>query len=219
MRWDFDAAALVGAAAAATCVFCAPGAGAEGNAIDSSYGRVDGDVSVIAGLGGVVAPRGLRAAGELRVRYLETAGLFATYDDAEVWGSASEPRRSIAMGIELRPLFLFRWLQGHELQRPWIDLTVDSLGLELGAVFAQPAGASFGSRRGLEVGFGIELPILPHASGPWIGVHGALRWSDDAIASWVVRGPDDRQAVLALTVAWHQTLGAHLVDAKDRRIR
>jgi hypothetical protein len=189
------------------------------SASDPSYGRIDGDVTVAVGAGAVAAARGPRAEAELRVRYLETAGLFATYEDASVLGSASEPPRILSTGLELRPLFLFRWLEGYEAQHARLDLAIDSLGLELGATFEQPSGSAFGSRRGIEVGLGLELPILESATGPWIGIHGALRWSDNALGSGVVDNADDRQAVLAITLAWHQLLATHIVEAGDEAPR
>jgi hypothetical protein len=46
-----------------------------------------------------------------------------------------------------------------------------------------------------------------------------LRWSDDLLASGQAVGPDDRQAVLALTLAWHEILSVHVVDVGDRPVR
>jgi hypothetical protein len=214
MRSGCDRITCAGVAVALAA--CAGNAIATDDAVDPSYGRVDGDIGIVAGVGGVVAPHGLRAEAELRLRYLESAGIFATFEDAGVLGSPSEPRNVAVVGLELRPLFLFRWLKGHETQRPWLDLALDSIGLDLGATFEQPAGGGFASRSGLEFGIGIELPILGRASGPWMEVRGALRWSDVALGSGV-EGADDLQAVLAVTLAWHQILSAHVVDVADRR--
>ena len=183
---------------------------------DPSHGRLEGDLAVVAGAGVAAVSGGARAAAEVRLRYLETAGVFATYEDGPLTGSGPEPIRVLATGLELRPLFLFRWLKGLETSRARIDLAVDSMGLELGAVFLQPSGGAFASIPGLEVGLGVELPILSRASGPWIGFHGGLRWSDQALGSGQIRGPNDRSAYLALTLAWHQMIVVHAVDAGDR---
>ncbi|WP_394822575.1 hypothetical protein [Pendulispora albinea] len=183
--------------------------------LDASYGRIEGDLSVSVGLGGTLAARGPRAAGDLRFRYLDTVGAFGTYEES--FDGASEPARVVAVGAEVRPMFVARWLQGRELGIPRLDLTIDSFGLELGAFFAQPHGQSFGSKRGLQAGLGLEFPILARASGPWIGVHGGLRWSDDALGGAPIAGPGDRAAYLTITVAWHAFFGAHLVDLRDRR--
>jgi hypothetical protein len=187
---------------------------------EPSHGRVDGDLTVVAGAGAAVAPRGARAAGELRVRYLETAGLFTTYEEAALLqGALAEPQRVLAVGAELRPLFLARWLQGHETYRVRFDLALDSLGLELAAVFAQRPGGPFGSELGLQAGLGLELPLLEQARGPWIGLHGGVRWSDTALASGVVQSAVDRAAFLAVTLAWHELVVAHLVDVGDEAPR
>src|SRR5581483_9916003 len=100
-----------------------------------------------------------------RLRYLETAGLFASYEDGPLLGSHAEPRRVFASGLEVRPLFLYRWLKGHETSRAALDLFLDSIGIELGAAFQQPAGTSFESRPGLQLGLMLELPLFARASG------------------------------------------------------
>ncbi len=215
MRWASERLGLGAGIAAALALYGGDSRG-DGNA-EPTYGRIAGDVTLVAGAGGVVASGGLRAEGELRVRYLETAGLFATYEDGALVGSGVEPRRVLAGGFELRPLFLFRWLKGHETSHARLDLALDSLGFELGATFPQAAGSSFASRPGFQVGVGIELPILESATGPWIGLHGTIRWSDEALTSGVVQSDADREVCLALTLAWHQVIGAHAVDVGDLR--
>jgi hypothetical protein len=150
---------------------------------------------------------------------LWTAGVFATYEDGPLFGSASEPRRAFATGLELRPLFLVRWLQGLETGNAYLDMTIDSFGLELGAVFAQPEGRPFGSKPGLQAGIGVQIPVLPHATGPVLGLHGGARWSDSALGGRELEGPSDRALYLLVTVAWQQVFGAHVVDLGDRAPR
>ena len=111
---------------------------------DTADGRMDGDVGVVVGLGATFSGQSVRSAAEVRVRYLETAGIFATYEDG--FGAASsDPVRVLATGIELRPLFLGRWVTGTELGLTWSDLVIDSFGLEVGAFFEQPPYGSFGA--------------------------------------------------------------------------
>jgi hypothetical protein len=186
---------------------------------DGTYGRIAGDVTLVGGLGGVVAARGPRAEAELRLRYLESTGVFVSFEDGAIFGSSAEPERVLTTGVEVRPLFFYRWLQGREGSAAWQDLALDSLGLELGATFAQPAGMGFASVGGLQLGMGVELPLLPRATGPWIGLHGGLRWSDSALGSGVIRNVDDRAAFLAITLAWHQAIVTHIVDLGDRAPR
>jgi hypothetical protein len=214
MRWACERVVAFVAAGAATMLHgrgarCDPGA-------EPSYGRIEGDITLVFGAGGVIAPRGPRAEAELRLRYLESSGLFAAYEDGPLLGASSEPLRVLAVGLEVRPLFLFRWLEGLETRRARFDLALDSIGLELGAVFSQPSGAAFGSRPGAQVGLGVELPIAANATGAWIGLHGGLRWSDIALASGIVESPDDRGAYLAITLSWHHVVKVHVVDVGDR---
>jgi hypothetical protein len=186
---------------------------------DTTDGRIDGDLSASAGLGATFGPRGPRAAIDLRLRYLWTAGVFATYEDGPLLGGSAAPRRAFAGGVELRPIFLARWLQGKELGNPYLDLTIDSLGLELGAVFLQPEGASFGARPGLQAGLGLQVPVLPHATGPLVGLHAGARWSDAVLGGRPIEGPSDRALYLLVTLGWQQVFGAHVVDLGDRAPR
>jgi hypothetical protein len=188
---------------------------AEGG-VDADYGRIDDDVSAAAAVGTTVGPRGPRAAVDMRFRYLWTAGLFVTYEDGPLFGSDAEPRRAFASGVELRPLFFARWLQGKEIGNSYLDMTIDSLGLELGAIFLQPSGASFGSKPGLQASLGVVLPILPRISGPVIGIHAGGRWSNGALAGRAIEDASDRSLFCLLTVGWQQGFGAHLVDFGDR---
>jgi hypothetical protein len=190
---------------------------ATADTVDPSYGRIEGDVTVAPGVGVAAEPRGPSFVGEFRIRYLETAGLFAVYEDGSVLGSSAAPRRSLSLGTELRPLFLARYLQDLEIRRAWFDLVLDSLGFDLGAVFAQPSGESFGAQPGLQVGLGIEVPLLVRVDGPWIGIHAGVRWSDDALTTGRVHGADDRGMYLALTLVYEQLFMTHMVDAGDRR--
>jgi hypothetical protein len=204
-------------AAAAGATAAAREAGAQ-LAAEPSYGRVRGDVTLVGGVGAVVAEGGVRGEGEARVRYLESAGLFVAYEEG--FGVASTvPARLLATGLEVRPFFLYRWLRGLETRRARFDLVVDSLGLELGATFAQPVGASFASRNGVELGLGVEVPLSLEATGAWIGLHGGIRWSDAWLSDGVARDAGDRAAFVTLTLAWHQVVLAHVVDTGDEAPR
>lgn len=67
----------------------------------------------------------------------------------------------------------------------------------------------------MQAGLGIGLPVLGRASGPWIDVHGGVRWSDGVMGGGPIGGPSDRAVFLAVTVAFHQILAAHMVDVND----
>lgn len=184
---------------------------------DGAHGRLDGDLAVAAAAGVTMGAGGPRATGDLRLRYLSTAGLFGTYEDGPLVGSDAEPRRSLAVGLELRPLFLARWATGRDLGAPRLDLLIDSLALELGAVFAQPERARFGARPGLQAGIGLELPFFTTASGPFVGVHGGVRWSDAALSGGPLDGPSDRALYVTIALGWQQLFGGHVVGMGDRR--
>ena len=224
MRWGCDGrrgsrARRVGRSSTGVLLSVGPRGGREASAADStdtSYGRVQGDLTAVVGGGATVAAGGPRGAAEVRLRYLETAGLFGSYEDGPLLGSQAEPRRVIATGLEVRPLFLFRWLKGHETSRAALDLMLDSIGLELGAFFEQPAGTSFESRPGLQLGLMLEFPLLARATGPWAAVHGGVRWSDSALAGGPTDSPDDRSLYLSITLAWHQVVLSGAVDVGDR---
>jgi hypothetical protein len=205
-------AALAVAASGVLVCGVAPGQ----DSAEPTYGRVSGDISLVAGAGGTIGPRGARAEGELRVRYLDAAGVFATYEDAVLASASSQPGRVISGGVELRPLFLYRWLRGLETQRGQLDLAIDSVGLELGAFLSTPSTDSADFWAGLQLGLGIEVPLEPRATGVWVGLHGGVRWDDQALATATVGGPMDRAAYLTMTLAWHHVVTTHIVDLSDQ---
>jgi hypothetical protein len=186
-------------------------ASARADGRDTTYGRIEGDLAVAASVGAAFGPRGPRGAVDLRGRYLQTAGIFVTYEDGALLGSSAEPVRVLVTGLEARPLFLGRWLAGAELGMPVLDLIVDSLALELGASFAQPRDRAFGSRPGLSASLGLEVPLFGRASGLFVGVHGGARWTDDALGGGRLLGPDDRAGFLAVTLGWQQLIGTRMV--------
>lgn len=180
---------------------------------DPTFGRIDGDLTLSIGAGTTLGPRGVRGNADLRLRLLDSAGIFFGYEDG--FGGSAEPTRAFYTGLELRPLFLARWTQGLELQRGFADLLIDSFGLEIGGFASQPQGGAIGDRLGLQLGVGLEVPILARSSGPWIGLHGGVRYSDAGLG----RGEDsalDRALYLSITLAWHQVFATNLVGAGSR---
>ncbi len=179
---------------------------------DPTDGRIDGDLDVVVGLGGTLYGNGARGVAEARLRYVETAGVFVTYEDG--FGDDATPsHRAVTAGLEVRPLFLARWLTGRELGLSWLDLAIDSFGLELGACFQQPAERSFDSLPALQAGLGLELPLLSRATGPWLGLHAGGRWNDGLVGGAVGGGP---AFFLSITLAYHHVFATHLVDLQDR---
>lgn len=184
---------------------------------DTSYGRLDADSAIAFSAGAAFDVRGVRGALDLRYRYLHTAGIFLTYEEG--FGAGSEPVRLGAAGIELRPLFLGRFLQGLEIGSPRLDLLIDSLAFELGAFVAQPAVGGFGDVAGLSFGLGAELPLLRSTAGPFLAVRAALRWSREALSAADTTTVDVEAFVVTVALGWQVNFGAHVVDVGDERPR
>jgi hypothetical protein len=185
---------------------------------DGIYGRTEGDASLVVGVdAGSVGGR-KSIGGDLRLRYLETAGVVFGYEELDALKkteSAGEYKRSVRAGIELRPLFPARFLKNHELGADFVDLFVDSFGLDIGAIWSAREGSSV-QRPGLYVGLALEVPLAVRATGPWIRIGSQFRWSASKL-----EGEDDpygRVFVVTVGLAWHQMFGAHLVDRRDRHV-
>jgi len=182
---------------------------------DTSYGRLDGDVALAASAGAAASVRGFSGVLDLRFRYLQTAGIFTTYEES--FGAGAEPLRVFTGGIELRPLFLGRFFQDLELGSPHLDLLMDSLSFDVGAFVAQPAGGAFADVAGFSFGIGLELPWLGRASSPFIGVRAALRWSQEALSAAQPATVDVLGFSVMLVIGYQGLFGAHMVDQGDLR--
>ena len=182
---------------------------------DTSYGRLDGDVALAFSAGAAASARGVSGALDLRFRYLQTAGRFATYEEG--FGAGAEPLRVLTGGIELRPLFLGRFFEGLELGSPYADLLIDSLAFDVGAFVAQPAGGPFADVAGLSFGVGLELPWLGKASSPFVGVRAAVRWSREALSAADPTTVDVLGFAVTLVIGYQGLFGAHVVDVGDTR--
>lgn len=182
--------------------------------VDAAYGRLSGDVAIAASAGVAVSGSGgaagagaadPRFAGDLRLRYLQTAGLFGT---VEAGGGSV-----LATGIELRPLFVSRWALGRELGYPRLDMLIDSAALEVGVAFLHdPEPRSRSTARAFQAGLGLELPFFTTATGPLLGLHAGLRWTDASLA-----GQGAPAGFVSLTLGWQQIFSGHVVDYEERR--
>lgn len=188
-----------------------------GRGTDTTHGRLLGDLSIVLGAGATVGPRSPRGTADLRFRYLDVLGIFGTYENG-FGAHDAEPLEVIATGIEVRPLFMGRWLKGFESGPAFGDLLLDSIGLELGAAFQRAHGGDFNGHPALQLGLGVEVPLFVRAEGLWLGIHGGARFGENSFAAADVERPLDRAAFLGLTVAYHVYANAHLVDVGDRRV-
>jgi hypothetical protein len=173
---------------------------------DASHGRIGSDIDILTSAGVTFAPRGPRAAFDLRVGYLWTAGVFATYEDGIGIGIGTGAGRALAFGVEMRPLFFAKWLRGVESGNRYVDLATDSLSLEVGPVFSL-RDASASPKRGLQSMLGLRLPILPQPTTPVIAIHVGARWADNSDAS-----STETTFVVLLTLGWQQSLSTGATD-------
>lgn len=127
---------------------------------DGAYGRLAGDLTLEAALGGGAAFEGdaILGAGtlELRARYVDMAGLMIggelRYDG---WSR-------VVIAADLRPLFLGRFLMNLSLRDRFWDLLLDSIGIDLGVALV-PLEAGVGAA--LAIGFGLDVPLVFFSEG------------------------------------------------------
>lgn len=182
---------------------------------DGAYGRLDGDLELRASAGTALASGGPALAAGAAALYLGTAGIYMHYADA-LGRDASPVERSIAAGVHLQPLFLGRYASDLERGPPRLDLLLDSFGLGVGAFWDAPRGLGLTGEPGLELALSVAFPALPDATGPFLGLRGALRWRAVDLAGTGSGDLVAQGALLSLTLGWHHVVTGHLVDAGDR---
>jgi hypothetical protein len=102
---------------------------------------------------------------DLRARYLDVIGLAVSPE----WNFGGQ-KGAIAIVLDLRPLFIARFLSNAYFGRAWIDLLLDSIGAELGS-WLGPSDHRFGA--GLLLGIGVEAPLYPgESTGLWLRLAG-----------------------------------------------
>jgi hypothetical protein len=181
---------------------------------DGSYGRVEGDLLFVGELAAGLGLGGFQLETHVSLLYLSTAGGYVRY--VEAFDNASAPyARGFAVGLELRPLFLGRYALDLEKGPPHADLLLDSLTLVLGATWLAPQAGPLEPEPGIELGLGLELPFLPRASGPHVGVTALARWGADDISGARELDFLERGAMLLFALSWHQVFDANLVDFRD----
>lgn len=186
---------------------------------DGAYGRLrgDGSFAIEAGTSLTLGPKAY--AGEsLALRgaifYVRTVGLVAHYDES--FDLEAQPtRRSFAGALEVRPLFLGRFARDMERGPPWMDLTLDSLGISMGVWGAMPQRRFCPPRNcpsdyGMQAGLGIDLPLWADADSMYVAFDANLRWA--------LSGPRDLPppaVMLTLTLGYQHGFSFGLVDAGD----
>lgn len=135
---------------------------------DGIYGRFAGDVSWSLGVGAEYDGRSasLRPDATFTLRFYQAVGLAATFSQTAHTTDPIERRLGVALVLE--PLFLIRWPNFQHTGKSVLDLTIDSLGLWLGASFFEPKTGNFADQTALSLGLGAGVPLLGRAEGPWI---------------------------------------------------
>lgn len=133
---------------------------ASADAGGGAYGRLSGDLTLEAALGGGAGFEGDSVVGagtlELRARYLDVAGLM-------VGGELRyEGMSRVLVAADVRPLFLARFLLNLSFQDRFWDLLLDSVGIDLGVAFV-PLDQGLGAA--LAVGFGLDVPLVFFGEG------------------------------------------------------
>ena len=125
---------------------------------DGLYDRFDRDLTVAIGAGGGVVFDGADVrptlAADVRLRVIDTAGPVV----AMRWSADGRSGHGyVLLGVELRPFFPALFLLDLSIGNEWVDLFVQSFGVELGAALF-PFDEDFGVALG--VGLSVELPLL-----------------------------------------------------------
>ncbi|MDI1483219.1 hypothetical protein [Polyangium sp. y55x31] len=196
----------------------AAAARAEDDGADGVYGRLDGDLDVRIGAGAAFARGGPALAAHASLLYLSSAGFYVHYTDA-LGTDGPAVTRSIATGVVLEPLFLGRFATNLERGPARLDLVLDSFALGMGAFWEAPRGGAFSAEPGFEFSVGIGFPFFATATGPVLGVRGALRVRPGAFADSAPFRLIDQGALLSVTLAWRHIVPVHLVDPADRLVR
>ncbi|HEX4341688.1 MAG TPA: hypothetical protein VH062_37520 [Polyangiaceae bacterium] len=168
---------------------------------DGVYGRFDGlfDVGIEAGASfDASAPSGAALAS---LHYMFMAGAYVGYEDS-FGGASADSRRTLSVGVDVRPAFIPRWSNDLQAGNSFTDLVIDSISVGMGAYFRAPPGGSLGDRRGLELLVGVGVPLLGVVEGPWLGARGYLRWDDPG-----GRDAPAAEAVGLATLGWHFMVG------------
>ncbi|GAB4212655.1 MAG: hypothetical protein OHK0013_35670 [Sandaracinaceae bacterium] len=150
---------------------------------------------------------------ELRARILDSAGVVI----APQWRPDGASR--LIAALDIRPVFLARFLLGASTGDRYVDLFFDSLGVELGATVFAPDGRVAVA---FAVGFGAEIPLWapPETTGA-VAIRLGARWTGAGSAD--VWGPqravDDWTIHAGILVRFHANVGLARWEPDRYRVR
>jgi len=150
---------------------------------------------------------------ELRLRVIDTAGIVV----APEWRPEGASR--LIVGLDLRPVFLARFLFGATTGDRYADLFFDSIGVDLGATVFAPDGRVAVA---WAVGFGADIPLWvpPEITGA-IALRLAARWTGAGTAYvWGPNQPvDDWTLHAGLLIRFHANVGVGSWEPERYRLR
>lgn len=165
------------AVATLACLCLAPRA-ARAQRVDGFYGRLDKDLVLSAEVVGGTVRGGdgaWRFGGDVtvRARYLQMLGVALGY--LRAFGGGRED--ALWLGVDFRPSFFARVNYNMQQGPRWLDLMLDSIGVEIGAAWIRPGGPfGAGSGFGGVVGTGVELPLHWRDGGEAVMLRLGARW-------------------------------------------
>lgn len=144
--------------------------------VGGAYGRLEGDLVLSAEGFGAWSGSPEASIGALgvavRARYLEMTGIALGYDRVV----ASTRRDALWLAVDFRPTWLARFTNDLERGPRWLDLMIDSIGIELGSAWIRPGeGMGRGGGFGFVLGGGVELPVV-WSRGDAVMVRVGTRW-------------------------------------------
>lgn len=156
---------------------------------DGMYGRLEKDLVLSAELMAGAAQTGRApwapaADITLRARYLDMAGLALSYRRA----FADARDDALLLAVDLRPAFFARVNFDFQRGPRWVDLLLDSIGVEVGAAWTRPGeGSSRGEGAAALLGVGVELPLHWRDAAEALMLRVAARWT--LANPWDAQGP------------------------------
>lgn len=185
---------------------------------DGAYGRYDGDLDLRLGAGAAIMQEGPALSAFASALLLSSAGVYVHYADS--FDDTRRIPRSISAGLVIEPMFLARTALNLQIGNGRLDLAIDSFAIGFGAYWTIPRlPTNPMNEPGLEFSLGFGLPFFTQATGPVLGLRGALRATPAAMARNEKFGLVEQGAYLSITLAWRQLVKAHIVDARDRAVR